>query len=633
MYKRIVIYLIFIPFQIVFFNCSSENIELYSSLKISGENRKELEEVLRHYSLTNDSLKYKAACFLINNMRFHTWKIGLNNFNTVFDSVSKIQFKSIRQEVFTMLLDSVAKISTNYQITVIKDVETMTAKDIIENIDLAFEAWYKHPTDKRADFESFCNFILPYRNSDEPFEPGQRKRLMEKYFWVFDSLEENVSLKKIADEIISNLNTNYVNSIRTKYPMTLSISQFEKSRLGTCGDEANYVVFLFRALGIVSSEDFTPHWGNHPSLGHSWFRLEYNGETYSKYDELNIYKEESIPKVFRRTYSRNIDKNYDGNYIDVTNEYKRTVNTKTKIIFMSPNNAKNPVLCVFDVNKQWAIVTKGIKNDNYVQFKEIGTNVLYLAANYVSGLLNPVNYPFFLSLNGSITYLEPKSEVYDSIILLRKAGFKSSRSMRNQDWLDSLNNGIFQGSNNKAFNNAETLGKIESLKSTHVQQFIVNSSNNFKYIRFYSEKKRTFLALLEFYNKRGEKLSGSVMKTNCIKSVLKEGAFDDDPLTYTGGNNISLGLSFQQPQKIGFIKFQARNDDNDIRIGDKYELFFWDKVWKSLGIQTASDTMLIYKNIPKNSLLWLRDLTRGKEENPFTINSNENQFFFGFIND
>ena len=48
-----------------------------ASLRSSGVNRKELEKVLHHYQKNPaDSLKYKAACFLIENMPFYTYSYG-----------------------------------------------------------------------------------------------------------------------------------------------------------------------------------------------------------------------------------------------------------------------------------------------------------------------------------------------------------------------------------------------------------------------------------------------------------------------------------------------------------------------------------------------------------------------------
>mgnify|MGYP000795325728 CR=1 FL=1 len=60
---------------------------LETALIQAGDNRAELEKVLNHYAV--DSLKYKAACFLIENMHYHysirakRW-IMKNNFSRCF---------------------------------------------------------------------------------------------------------------------------------------------------------------------------------------------------------------------------------------------------------------------------------------------------------------------------------------------------------------------------------------------------------------------------------------------------------------------------------------------------------------------------------------------------------------------
>lgn len=47
------------------------------ALRSAGDNRGELEKVLCYYKRKNtDSLKYKAACYLIENMPFHRYSVG-----------------------------------------------------------------------------------------------------------------------------------------------------------------------------------------------------------------------------------------------------------------------------------------------------------------------------------------------------------------------------------------------------------------------------------------------------------------------------------------------------------------------------------------------------------------------------
>jgi hypothetical protein len=53
------------------FSCTSHS-ALEQSLHLAGANRPELEKVLQRYKANPaDSLKYRAACFLIENMPYH----------------------------------------------------------------------------------------------------------------------------------------------------------------------------------------------------------------------------------------------------------------------------------------------------------------------------------------------------------------------------------------------------------------------------------------------------------------------------------------------------------------------------------------------------------------------------------
>ena len=82
---------------------------------------------------------------------------------------------------------------------------------------------------------------------------------------------------------------------------------------------------------------------------------------------------------------------------------------------------------------------------------------------------------------------------------------------------------------------------------------------------------------------------------------------------------------FGEPVSIGSVEYAFRSDDNNIRIGDVYELFYWkdESGWESLGKKKAENMNLYYDNIPSHALLLLRDHTRGKEERIFTLENGE----------
>ena len=86
-------------------------------------------------------------------------------------------------------------------------------------------------------------------------------------------------------------------------------------------------------------------------------------------------------------------------------------------------------------------------------------------------------------------------------------------------------------------------------------------------------------------------------------------------------NGEKLIFDFGKNIYLDSILFIPRNDDNFIHFGDEYELFYHAgaKGWKSLGRQKANSNSLYYDNIPQNSVLWLHDHTRGKEERCFYL--------------
>jgi len=97
--------------------------------------------------------------------------------------------------------------------------------------------------------------------------------------------------------------------------------------------------------------------------------------------------------------------------------------------------------------------------------------------------------------------------------------------------------------------------------------------------------------------------------------------FDEKILTYyqiNGGVDMWIGGDLNGGVNIDAIGFAPRNDDNSIVPTDIYELFYWDEQWNSLGVKKPDGDSAVYRNVPQKALLWLRNLTKGREERPFT---------------
>ncbi|MDE3743992.1 hypothetical protein [Maribacter polysaccharolyticus] len=587
---------------------------------------------------SKDSLKYRASKFLVENIAYHGHYEEKKEFESVFDSILNYPFDNERSTYLLKLLTSVHQKSIKTKNSYVPDAETININDLIKYIDFTFEVWRKIPLNKRASFEDFCQYILPYKVANEPFNLESRKRLNSQYKWVMTYLEKGKSLKFVVDSLTSSFEYEILADIYKHYPVPLSLDQIEKTRRGNCDDSVMYFVNVFRSLGFISSKDYIPHWGNHYSLGHSWLYVKYGEEEYAcniggKINLKEKFKINSIiPKIYRAAYKYEGDNLFSLTGKDISNQYFETVDFTVKNEFQSKlDNAK---LCVFDSKRDWFVVDNGILGEKGIKFINVGIDgeILFAAMSESRTGLAPINYPFYFNKkNKEIVYLRPNKSSLKTIILTRKYGLTSPREKFKLNRIKSLNGGVFEGSNNRNFNNSKELFRVSNLNSTHEKKIALNNNQKFKYIRFNSKGKKTFLAKLHFFDKNEKRLNGKVFSDNLSIDSLGTNAFDNNQLTFTGGIDFKLGLKLTQPQVIGSIKFQARNDDNHINIGEKYELFYWDKEWISMGEKIANDTVLFYK-VYQNALLRLKNNTKGIEEHVFIWGENGKQKWLGFDN-
>lgn len=471
--------------------------EVNSSLNKAGRNRKELIKVLEHYKQNpTDSLKYKAACFLITNMPYHGHYKKNKEFEEVFDSINHYPFEDKRSAHLLELLMSVQRTKKSFNRSFVPDIEAFDVNSLIEYIDTVFEAWNRIPIQKKASFEEFSEHILPYSVANEPIRYKTRRRLNEQHAWVLQLLKEGNSLKFVVDSLTPTFNFKLLGDIYKYYPVPLSLDQVEKSRRGTCDDVAMYFVNVLRSLGIVASKDYIPHWGNHYSSGHSWLYAKYGNEEYScnigvKVNLKNKFEYNSIiPKIYRTAFKYKGANLFDSTGKDVSNEYFTTNNFIIKNEFKS--TLKKPVLCVFDSKRDWVSVDNGVVEDNNVKYKNVGIEgeILFIALSESVYGKTPINYPFYFNKNKDIIYLRPDKSSLETIKLTRKYGLTSPRERFKLDRIKSLNNGIFEASNDSTFSNSTELFRISNLNSTHSIRIPLTNNQKFKYVRFNSNGKK-----------------------------------------------------------------------------------------------------------------------------------------------
>ena len=157
-----------------------------------------------------------------------------------------------------------------------------------------------------------------------------------------------------------------------------------------------------------------------------------------------------------------------------------------------------------------------------------------------------------------------------------------------------------------------------------------------RYVRWYANpaKFNVVAAEVAFYEQgTGRKIPFQVFDLpEAVYGFGKDKMTDGDVLTTyqaKGAGNRVLTFDLGGHYRLGEMLYVPHNDGNYIEAGDEYELFYHDGAagWKSLGRQTALADSLVYENVPGNAVLWLRDLTKGKEEQQFILDKDGEQLF------
>lgn len=620
------------------------------TLSKAGNNRKELFLVLRHYESQDDSLRLRAAQFLLENMADKGYLTGrsIEEYYNFIDSVYQIKqeeydipciYATFRQQAKYLKENPVL----NW------DVQTLSADYLIQNIDEAFAVWNR-PWNRHLTFEEFCEWILPYRVGTEI--PEAWRTLYRERFELLlmnDSIRTaRQACKVINDELIRlpiHIATESVWGINLR-PSTLARIKF-----GLCGDYANLAVYAMRACGIPVGVETIPHWGD-GNQGHVFNVVYDNDGTCHDFsgaeqnpDEHLIRFRHKIPKVYQRTFGKypgslamlhgneDIPQFFQDAYRkDVTAHYPFIGAKDITVDLQQAPDRRFAYLCVFDP-RGWTPIAWGTVKGRQAEFRAIGPNIVYHAALYADGRLQLTGDPFLLDTLGNITRFSPQKECI-AYTLERK-----NPEAANLAFLPPLMPGSrFQGADKADFSDAVTLHIIQGIPEFKYTTVASESRRPVKYVRYQSSDKTWGnMAEVEFYAEGSDvPLSGNVIGSYLPSRYYpRNGAeklFDGDPLSFFHTDDTLSwgGLELAQPVVIDRIRYLIRNDDNGIRRGHEYELFYMKEgAWVSLGKQTATeDDRLLYDNIPQGALLWLCDYTRGVEERIFEINEEKQVIWY-----
>lgn len=639
---------IMIPCILVIFlyscNLPPKNVRII--LNAAGNNRIELEKVIKHYKASGDKEKLKAAYFLIGNMddKYALDGEAVRRYDPIFDVFDSLSRKNLpvpqNSPPVNAKWDSLVKLYGAPSIQnaeVFPDYINIKSDYLIENIDLAFKLRDESPWSKRISFEQFCNFVLPYRFRHEPLE-NWRPDFYEKYKVFRDSVNVDsvIQLTSIVHKHLVPI-LKY-NEIFREYPFDIPLTKMKTIRYQGCPNTAVYTGMAMRSLGLPVTIDYAPLWGNHNN-GHVWNALLLPDEKIiwfqgdgSRFPWVFFRK---IAKIYRESFaSQNIEvpensldvprSLLNNHLIDVTNEYTKTYDIRIPLKYPYKSKKKYAIICTFN-HKNWIPQDWGRIEKKQACFNKMGSGIAYIAMYFDNDNLYPASDPFILGLDGKVTHLVPSEIETQSMLLFRKFPC--------YDWIQlyftNMVNGRFQGANNADFSDSITIFTVVN-PPNKIETASITNPLKFRYVRYKAPLTSTGdIVELEFFG--GTKSTDSLKLTGKIigfpEIPLSQGtpyqnAFDGKLETYFGRITKGYswaGLDLGTPKRITKIKYCPRSDTNFILVGDTYELCYWKNgEWVSMGEQVAKDQFLYYKNVPCGGLYILHNLSRGKEERIFT---------------
>lgn len=603
----------------VFFYSCTKSTPLEFSLQKAGKNRQEMEKVLAYFnSSPKDSLKYKSACFLIENMSGHVTCSSEEIQQYLVLKYEKLKDVTWDEYLLERLL--LFRLSDSFQEKwqTKEDLETLTSDFLIAHIESVFRQKDNCTWLQDIDFNDFCEYLLPYRLDKEEVTLWRDSTITEfqklyDYIQIYD--DTRTSTSNLSKALVNELWGYWQDKVE-KLPLPVDYYKLD------CHDEATYGLMLHRLCGIPAAIDMIPCWGNYNGL-HVWVQpIHHNVRYTNQVEKFN----KNIPKVYRRTYSKQFDlclektEEYipaifqDAHLKDVTNEYVNGVQIEETGF---PKNVRYGYLCVFSQGK-WIPVARAINRSGKCIFPDMGPGIIYLPTYFYNEQPVPISSPLILKSNSEKVYLQ-NTDKKENLVLYRKYPIESRKGYYAKRIVGTL----IEASQSAHFQVCDTLCTILRNPAMQPKEFKLNQAYRFFRIIPGSDEGSP-VAEVYFFNKEGKRIYGKMEGATSNKELLN----DNDILTSACVYE-DLSFSFNPVDTVTSICLLPHNDGNGIYPEDEYELFYFDKKqqWVSCGKKTADTFQLFFEQVPQGALFWLRNLTSGKEERIFTYENGKQRFW------
>lgn len=383
-YKTLLLLLFSAGSIIIFHSCLKSDKpgipqEVVEVIQQTGFNRIELTKTIGNYLRPEDSLKLKAAYFLISNMpRQYSIDFSLKDSlgNEISYNPQTISTEDEFLSYWDNLEDQLGGVSFEAEKFTL-DRDTIEAETLIETINLAIET-RSYPWSLNYSFDDFLIGVLPYRIGNEHIE--QWRPFLKD--WFLPLLPEKIKHdpREVAHWVNNYINDNFRFDIRyIKKSEVQPIRSMFAAKAGNYQDLSYLKVNVLRSLGIPSYLNYIPYFADSTYSYYfvSFLNTEHKYEVLPhKGHELLLEQTNRIPKIYRRTIlemktglfaQKNIEKTTPPflghyHYEDVTSMYLGVEN----ITFNGECYDSLVYLTVFN-DKKWRAIDWAIcKNDQAI---------------------------------------------------------------------------------------------------------------------------------------------------------------------------------------------------------------------------------------------------------------------------
>lgn len=502
--------------------------EVSESLELAGPNGRELKKVLRHYSWSaRDSLKFKAACFLIEHMRWHYSAKQVVNIDPQFESLCGVadsayhavwlelggrldslnRCEKILKKRLKWLTDSVRKCQfrrSEVRSGVFSDLFFMDSEFLIGHINNAFCQWQQSVFARHLSFDEFCEYLLPYRSLQGYPLTASGEVLAEKYrmFVCRDTAESLAEhIRRYNRRIAAGRNLLGWRKIKDFGIYNLSFRGHD------CIDVAVWGADILRACGIPVKVEYCDAYRSYAGRHFYCVALDTAGRWEGFNAEIEVplpyqWNIGSMMNVYRFCYGAQKDSPY---FLRNKEEYlpalfatpcirevtaERADVAEVCLPFPVKSSNRLAYLAAFQARGELAPVTWGVIDSvrQEVHFANTMLRRLYFPVYYEGKELRSFGSPFYVVRDTTVAE-GFRVQVFQTDTLDKKDVLltrKFSRKPKMVRLAEELVGSTFIGANRSDFSDARILYTIKTPPKPGFQDYVLSQPVKYRYLRFKS---------------------------------------------------------------------------------------------------------------------------------------------------